>query len=125
MREPIKIYLKGDATIGKFIRNIEEPLIFNCISHINMAIMLTFPLVHIPPTCRPVTPSTLSFIIMAPRICKPRYLNVGTSRAGPSRAARETIDIVGYYETHVPKEDKVSMSALEDEVRLVHEFKED
>jgi hypothetical protein len=44
---------------------------------------------------------------------------------GPSHAARETIDIVGYYETHVPQEDKVSMSALEDEVLLVHEFKED
>jgi hypothetical protein len=52
-------------------------------------------------------------------------LNVGTSRAGPSHATRETIDVVDYYETHVPEDDKVAMSALEDEVLLVCEFKED
>jgi hypothetical protein len=94
MRAPINICLEGDTTIDKFIRNIEEPLMFNCISHINMAIMLTFPLVHIPPTRRLVTPSTLSFILMDPRSCMPRHLKAGTFRVGPSRATRETIDIV-------------------------------
>jgi hypothetical protein len=52
-------------------------------------------------------------------------LSAGTSREDPSRAAIATIDIVSHYETHVSEEDKVSMSALEYEVRLVREFKED
>jgi hypothetical protein len=59
MRAPIKTLLEGDTTIGKFIRNIHEPLIFNCSSHIIMALLLTFPLVHIPPVYGPVTPLLL------------------------------------------------------------------
>jgi hypothetical protein len=71
MRAPIKILLEGDVTLGKFIRNIQEPLIFNCNSHIILSLLLMFPLVHIPPACGPVTPSALSFILMAPRGHKP------------------------------------------------------
>jgi hypothetical protein len=76
-------------TLGKFIRNMGEPLISNCISHIIMALLLTFPLVHMPPTFRPVTPSTPSFILMVHRNYKPRRLNDGTSRTCPSHVARE------------------------------------
>jgi hypothetical protein len=90
-----------------------------------MDLLLTFMLVKIPPTCRPVTPSTPYFILMAPHSCKPRHLNDGNSREDPSRATRETIDIVSYHETHVPEEDKVSMSALEYEVCLIDEFKKE
>jgi hypothetical protein len=125
MRAPTKTLLEGDATIGKFIRNIHGPLIFNCSPHIISAPLLTFPLVHIPPVCGPVTLSGSSFILMDPCISKPHHLNVGTSREGPTCAAREAIGIVDYYETYVHEDDKVMMSALEDEVLLVHEFKED
>jgi hypothetical protein len=125
MREPIKIFLEGDTNLGKFIRNIEEPMIFNFIYHIIMALMLNFLLVHIPPTCRPINPSTPSFILMAPQSCKPHHLNARNSREDPSHAAIATIDIVSYYETRVSEEDKVSMWALEYEVHLVREFKEE
>jgi len=121
MRGPIKIRLEGDTTLGKFIRNIQEPLIFNCRSHIILAFLLTFSLVHIPSAYEPVTPSALSFI-MDPCNHKPFHLNDGTSRVGLSHA---TIDATDYYETYFPEDDKVAMSALEDEVRVVCEFKED
>jgi hypothetical protein len=62
---------------------------------------------------------------MDPCSCKPRHLNVGTSREGPSRAARETIELSITMKPMCHEDDKVSMSALEDEVLLVHEFKED
>jgi hypothetical protein len=48
MRAPIKILLEGDATRSKLFRNIHEPMIFNCSSHIILALLLMVPLVHIP-----------------------------------------------------------------------------
>lgn len=56
---------------------------------------------------------------MSPRGCWPR-----SSGVGPSRAAKAVVNAIEHYEHFVPVEDKAAMLALEAEVRLVREFKE-
>jgi hypothetical protein len=63
-----------------------------------------------------VTPFVLFSPSMAPRGRKPRSSGVGLSRAGPSHAAKATLEAAEHYENHVPEDDKVAMSALEAEV---------
>jgi hypothetical protein len=62
---------------------------------------------------------------MAPRDRKRRSSGTGPSRGRPSRVAQVALEAIEHYENHVPEDDKVAMTALEVEVRLVREFKED
>jgi hypothetical protein len=62
---------------------------------------------------------------MAPRGCKPHSSGVILSWVGPSQASTEMLDAAEHYEHFVPKENKAAMLALEAEVRLTNEFKED
>jgi hypothetical protein len=63
---------------------------------------------------------SLVYIVMAPRGCKPR-----SSSLGSLRVSKVVIAVAEFYEEFVPEEDKATMSALEAEVRLVREFKDD
>jgi hypothetical protein len=67
----------------------------------------------------------MSSLLISPSEHKPRSLGVDTSRVGSSRPTKVTLKAIEYYDTHVPEDDEVAMSALEDEVRLSCEFKED
>jgi hypothetical protein len=57
---------------------------------------------------------------MAPHKRRPTF-----SHAGHSRAAKVAIEASKFYHEFVPQEDRAVMPTLEEEVKLVREFKED